>query len=69
MILLLGDCSIPGGKNELNVGSSGISGKMKKGAVRQAESQGAIVGGGKINRKGVAMTGDNECKIEELKGR
>ena len=34
-----------------------------KGAVRRAESQGAMVGGGRNGRKG----GGDECKIEDLK--
>ena len=42
-------------ENELGVGSSGISGKMK-GAVRRAESQGAMIGGGRNGRKGAAMS-------------
>ena len=43
------------GQNDLGVGSSGISDKMK-GAVRSAEGQRTIVGGGGGERKGEAMS-------------
>lgn len=47
---------------KLGIGLSGISSKIK-GAVRWAESQCAVDGGGQSERKG----GGDECNIEELK--
>lgn len=49
-------------ENELGVGSSGISGETK-GPVRRAKSEGTVVGGGRIERKGAAIS------VRGVKGR